>query len=67
MDANAGIEKNIDISSCYSGKDNGWWVRVNGEDVHFSITRYEHDMFIAELKCRLIGKKVRTLPDSERH
>lgn len=52
-----------------SEQDQGYFVTLDGEKVHYCKTTYERDMFIAELKARLkmtdSGKPVSILPELE--
>lgn len=41
------------ISWYFCGHDNGYWVELNGEQIHYSNDVFDRDLFIAKLKLSL--------------
>jgi len=42
-----------EITWMYDGKDNGYWVLLDGKRVHYTPDKYQCDLFAAELRGRL--------------
>lgn len=46
---------NIELHYEFRGDTDGYHIMLNGEQVHFTKDQYECDMFIAELKIKILA------------